>query len=111
MGFTGQWLDSATGLQYNHHRWYDAGTGRWLSEDPIGFAGGDGNLYRYVGNQASTFVDDAGLWRHPSLRNELFGEVDDWSYGTSTGWSIVDAPMAALGSAAGNLIGNPRRPP
>jgi RHS repeat-associated protein len=44
VGFAGQWFDSATGLQYNHHRWYDAGTGRWVSEDPIGFAGRDGVL-------------------------------------------------------------------
>jgi len=33
-------------LQNNLNRWYDAPVGRWLSEDPIGFAGGDGNLYR-----------------------------------------------------------------
>jgi RHS repeat-associated protein len=62
MGFTGQWFDLATGLQYNHHRWYDPAAGRWLSEDPIGFAGGDGNLYRYVGNQVNTYLDPSG-WR------------------------------------------------
>jgi RHS repeat-associated protein len=41
LGFTGQLLGSATGLQYNHHRWYDPAAGRWLSEDPIGLAGGN----------------------------------------------------------------------
>jgi RHS repeat-associated protein len=33
----------------NHSRWYDPAIGRWLSEDPSGFGGGDDNLYRYCG--------------------------------------------------------------
>ncbi len=49
--FAGRWLDQATGLQNNLNRWYDSKTGRWLSEDPLGFAAGDANLYRYVWNQ------------------------------------------------------------
>ncbi|MEJ5342969.1 MAG: RHS repeat-associated core domain-containing protein [Thermogutta sp.] len=48
--FTARPFDSDTQLQNNLDRWYDARVGRWLSEDPIGFASGDGNLYRYVGN-------------------------------------------------------------
>jgi hypothetical protein len=35
--------------------------GRWLSEDPIGFGGGDANLYRYVGNASTGYVDPDGL--------------------------------------------------
>ena len=31
---------AVTGLQNNGNRWYDAITGRWLSQDPIGFEGG-----------------------------------------------------------------------
>src|SRR5262249_54514505 len=49
-GFTGRPFDTATGLQYNLNRWYDPKTGRWISEDPIGFVAGDTNLSRYVGN-------------------------------------------------------------
>ena len=45
------------------HRWYDAGVGRWLSQDPIGFAAGDANLYRYVGNGATNATDPSGLSR------------------------------------------------
>ncbi|WP_157732174.1 RHS repeat domain-containing protein [Thermogutta terrifontis] len=59
--FTGRPFDSDTQLQNNLHRWYDATVGRWLSEDPIGFAGGDGNLYRYVGNVTQSRVDPLGL--------------------------------------------------
>ena len=32
--FTSREFDADTGLQYNRARWYDASTGRWLSEDP-----------------------------------------------------------------------------
>jgi RHS repeat-associated protein len=64
-GYTGRYLDKYTGLQNNLHRWYDANIGRWLSEDPIGFAAGDANLYRYVGNAATMYVDPAGLGSDP----------------------------------------------
>ncbi|MBC7078083.1 MAG: RHS repeat-associated core domain-containing protein, partial [Synergistales bacterium] len=60
--FTGRPFDTHTGLQNNLNRWYDPAVGRWLSADPIGFAGGDGNLYRYVGNRASYGIDPNGLY-------------------------------------------------
>ncbi|MBC7353078.1 MAG: hypothetical protein H5U08_12020, partial [Thermogutta sp.] len=59
--FTSRPFDSDTELQNNLNRWYDASVGRWLSEDPIGFAGGDGNLYRYVQNIAVLQRDPSGL--------------------------------------------------
>lgn len=40
---------------------YDPNTGRFLSEDPIGFAAGDPNLYRFVGNSPLNFTDPSGL--------------------------------------------------
>ncbi len=61
IGYTGRPLDLVTGLQNNLNRWYDARTGRWISEDPIGFAAGDANLYRYVGNGPVDAVDPTGL--------------------------------------------------
>ena len=47
-GYTGREFDADLGLQYSRARWYDATVGRFISEDPIGFAGGDVNLYAYV---------------------------------------------------------------
>jgi hypothetical protein len=35
--------------------------GRFLSPDPIGFAAGDANLYRYVGNTPTNLTDPSGL--------------------------------------------------
>ncbi|ASV76677.1 hypothetical protein THTE_4076 [Thermogutta terrifontis] len=63
--FTGRPFDSDTQLQNNLNRWYDARVGRWLSEDPIGFDGGDGNLYRYVGNRVLEAIDPIGHWTWP----------------------------------------------
>ena len=60
-GYTGRDWDADAGLQYNRARWYDPATGRWLSQDPIGFEAGDANLYRYVGNRATTKTDPSGL--------------------------------------------------
>lgn len=42
-------------------RWYDPETGRFLTEDPAGFEGGDVNLYAYVGNNPVNLVDPLGL--------------------------------------------------
>ncbi|MBC7351271.1 MAG: hypothetical protein H5U08_02850 [Thermogutta sp.] len=60
--FTGRPFDSDTQLQNNLNRWYDASVGRWLSEDPVGFAAGDGNLYRYVFNDVLRYPDSLGLF-------------------------------------------------
>jgi hypothetical protein len=40
---------------------YDPGVGRWLEQDPVGFAAGDSNLYRYVNNNSTNEVDPSGL--------------------------------------------------
>jgi RHS repeat-associated protein len=59
--FTGREYDSFTGLHYYRARFYDAQLGRFISEDPIGFAGGDINLYGYVRNRPNRFRDPKGL--------------------------------------------------
>jgi RHS repeat-associated protein len=59
--FTGKPFDVTVGLQYNVNRWYDPATGRWMSEDPIGFGGGHANLYDYTGNSPVNGIDPLGL--------------------------------------------------
>jgi RHS repeat-associated protein len=59
-GYTGREQDGETGLDYYRARYYDAGNGRFLSEDPIGFGAGDGNLTRYVFNSPTNFTDPSG---------------------------------------------------
>jgi RHS repeat-associated protein len=60
-GFAGGLYDWQTGLVHFGAREYDQETGRWITKDPIGFAGGDGNLYAYVGNEPVNNVDPEGL--------------------------------------------------
>lgn len=49
------------GLYYYRVRFYDPQAGRFISEDPIGFAGGDVNLYGYVGGEPVNASDPLGL--------------------------------------------------
>ena len=58
--YAGREFDYDTGLQYNRARYYNPTSGRWMSEDPIGFAGGDYNLYRYCGNSHTNGTDPSG---------------------------------------------------
>jgi RHS repeat-associated protein len=58
--FAGLEYDSETGLNHADNRYQDPTTGRWISEDPIGFGGGDANLYRYVLNTPPNAIDPSG---------------------------------------------------
>lgn len=61
--YTGRELDGESGLFFYRARYYDAQTGRFISEDPIGFAGGDENFYRYVGGNPVNALDSFGFQR------------------------------------------------
>jgi RHS repeat-associated protein len=60
-GFAGGVFDEATGLVRFGARDYDPGVGRWTAKDPIGFEGGDSDLYAYVGNNPANRTDPTGL--------------------------------------------------
>ena len=58
--YQGQYYDFETGLCYNRFRYYSPETGAYISQDPIGLAGGNPNLYAYV-KDSSCWVDRFGL--------------------------------------------------
>jgi len=87
--FTARPLDADTGLQNNLNRWYDPSVGRWLSEDPITFAAGDANLYRYVANRVTALHDFSGM-----ASREVTCTFDDGK----TMWSVTIA--ASTGETA-----------
>lgn len=62
-GFAGGIYDEDIGLVRFGARDYDATVGRWTTKDPIGFDGGDSNLYVYVANDPINFIDQSGLYR------------------------------------------------
>jgi len=71
--FQGQYHDRETGLHYNRYRYYDPMVGRFISQDPIGFAGGL-NAYQYAPN-AVEWVDPLGLARIPkSVKTNVANE-------------------------------------
>lgn len=59
--YTGRENDGITGLYFYRGRYYSPTLQRFVSEDPIGFAGRDTNLYAYVGNNPTGLVDPLGL--------------------------------------------------
>jgi RHS repeat-associated protein len=60
-GFAGGLYDPDTGLVRFGARDYDAQTGRWTTKDPLGFGGGDPNLYACAGNDPVNVIDSDGL--------------------------------------------------
>jgi RHS repeat-associated protein len=59
--YTGRESDEKSGLMYYRARQYDPQIGRFTTEDPIGFAAGDVNLYAYVDNNPINNFDSLGL--------------------------------------------------
>lgn len=78
-------------------RHYDAETGRWLGKDPIGFYGGDTNLYGYVLQDPINFLDPHGtISRNACLTNSVL-------VGTFLG--ALAGGNRALGMIAGGVWG------
>lgn len=57
--FTGR-EDDGTGLSYYRARYYHPRLQRFIAEDPIGFGGGDANLYGYVAANPLSYTDPSG---------------------------------------------------
>jgi RHS repeat-associated protein len=78
-GFAGGIYDRQTGLVRFGERDYDAIVGRWTAKDPIGFQGGDSNLYGYVLQNPVNLVDPFGttLW---DIVDAGFFLKDLWRY-------------------------------
>jgi RHS repeat-associated protein len=75
--YTGGELEQETGDYFYRARYYSALSGRFLSRDPIGFEGGDVNLYTYVGNNPVSFVDPYGLYKFaPGAHGPLTSGLD-----------------------------------
>jgi RHS repeat-associated protein len=65
-------MAESNGLYYMRARYYDPAVKRFISEDPLGFDGGDLNLYAYVGNNPVMGVDPSGLeWQYSQSSGQL----------------------------------------
>ncbi len=67
-GFAGGLFESQTQLLRFGVRDYDPVTGRWSAKDPIGFSGGQANLFSYVANDPINRRDPHGLQDNYPIR-------------------------------------------
>jgi len=95
-GFAGGLYDADTGLTRFGARDYDAGTGRWTSKEPLGFAGGDTNFYAYAFSNPINLIDIDGLKVFPA---SFIGPLQPGD-NRVTGQDIANAALAQNGSKA-----------
>lgn len=129
-GYTGHAWDGDAGKHYARARWYDAGQGRFLSEDPVDAV----NLYTYVSNQPVTYTDPTGTMaavEYGMVSNIAqlaigasllaLGELENWAFGqglpgglicgvndgiaiTLLLWGNAEFLMAMVAMATGGLL-------
>jgi RHS repeat-associated protein len=65
--YQGLRYDSLSGLYHARARDVSASLARWMSRDPLEFAAGDSNLYRFEGNGPTNGRDPSGLREPPDF--------------------------------------------
>ena len=107
--FTGRENDG-TGLYFHRARYYSPAFQRFVSQDPIGFAGGDPNLYGYVYDDPVNLIDPPGLWGiGVTLGGSAEGGAGAGTAGTSelgfgifvNGWHVSIGEFATAGGFSG----------
>ena len=101
--YTGRENDG-DGLYYNRARYYSPIYSRFVSEDPIGFAGRDTNLYGYAANDPVNFIDPSGLY---CFSNATILAIAGGAGGAVAGGASLSetGPGAVLGSIVGGIGG------
>jgi RHS repeat-associated protein len=94
--YTGRENDGM-GLYYYRARYYSPELQRFISEDPIGFEGGDANFYAYVANNPMKWFDPEGKYVWPYT-------IKGWLAlgGVLVGGAVIvafDAPIIVAGGA------------
>lgn len=99
-GFAGGIYDQHTGLVRFGARDYDPQTGRWTAKDPVGFNGGDTNLYGYVLNDPVNFVDPDGQLLI-NVVGGVLGGISGGLVSAATGQSIAAGMLSGAISGVG----------
>ncbi len=97
-GFAGGLYDRDTVLVRFGARDYDPVTGRWTAKDPIGFSGGDTNLFGYVLNDPVNLIDNNGLETGSVTMAGKWGDTSNIPITEEEliGWAIFGATITGL---------------
>lgn len=87
--FQGQYYDRETGLAYNRFRYYSPQMGIYISQDPIGLAGGLTNLFAYV-DDTNVWIDSLGLQKSYSKQIKQLQEGENGTVVTVTSKKEAD---------------------
>ena len=87
--YTGREWDSDAGIYFYRARFYSPFMGRFLSQDPLGYYGGDNNYYAYVGGDPINYFDPTGEVRWGALGSASLGLV-------TNGIGLVTAGLLAI---------------
>ncbi len=68
IGYAGMRYDALSGMFYVTTRWYDPRSSVFMSQDPLGFGGGQTNLSEYCGDSPANATDPSGC-------------AEDWLWG------------------------------
>lgn len=103
--FTGRENDSTgtLGLYNLRARFYSPALGRFLTQDPIGFAGGDENVFVYAMNQPTVMTDVFGLQGDDESKSYAQQMCEIFSFDPES-CGPGDPPGPAPGDFAVNLI-------
>ncbi|MDD5759859.1 MAG: hypothetical protein PHI06_12350, partial [Desulfobulbaceae bacterium] len=96
------------GLYYMRARYYDPQVGRFLSEDSLGFEGGDLNLYAYVGNSPIMGVDPSGLCVQSGIRSAvdyMGGKQMLTNFGTMNAVAVAASSETIIGPLVFGTMG------
>jgi RHS repeat-associated protein len=92
-------------LYYMRARYYDADTGRFISEDPAGFVDGP-NLYAYVGGNPINAVDPSGRYGITTIVGGVSGFIGGAAGTAAQGGSGVEIVIGGfVGAVTGAIVG------
>ncbi|MCZ8573998.1 RHS element core protein [Escherichia albertii] len=103
----GQQYDEESGLYYNRNRYYDPLQGRYITQDPIGMAGGL-NLYHYPLNPILK-IDPLGLNQNPipGANSQAGKEIAGYVNSASEGRMSYEEAAEGIKNVAGPDYGTP----
>jgi len=98
--FQGGRYDPVTGTTFFQNRHYDPRGVRWTTPDPLGYAAGDMNLYRFVGNNPTSNLDPSGTF---GIYGGAIGAA--FGFGIQLGYNLITGEELSHNLGTATLAG------